>query len=153
VFECKNFSRHNRVSKLLGIAVVVVLSASAGCLPDPHRAQTLDLLDQLTAARSQLVEQQPPLEDACSAVGTVTTRLYGEPGLTDLRSAWTQLRDAADALNAACGQATLLTQPSSGSSAMQLAQQRWQQGMQREMGVACDHLRAAAAALGRAAPC
>jgi len=73
--------------------------------------------------------------------------------LTDLRSAWTQLRDAADALNAACGHATLLTQPSSGSSAMQLAQQRWQQGMQREMGVACDHLRAAAVSLGRGAPC
>jgi hypothetical protein len=32
------------------------------------------------------------------------------------------------------------------------ARQRWQQGMLREIGVACDHLRYAASALSRANP-
>jgi hypothetical protein len=113
----------------------------------------VDLLDQLTSARMLLAEQPPRFSDACDVVGTVTTRLYGEPGLADVRPAWPQLRDAADALNAACGQATLLAEPSTGSPAMHAARLRWQQGNQREMGVACDHLRAAAVALGRGAPC
>jgi hypothetical protein len=115
--------------------------------------QMADLLDQLSAARGMLTEQPPRVDDACTVVGTAQTRLYGEPGLVDVRPAWPLLRDAADALQAACGQGMLLAQPSTDSPAVQTARQRWTQGIQREMGVACDHLRAAAAALGRVAPC
>ena len=41
----------------------------------------------------------------------------------------------------------LLAQPSTDSPALLAARERWQHGIQREMAVACDHLRAAAAAL------
>lgn len=130
-----------------------VLVLAAGCLPDPHRLQSVALLDQLDVARSMLSEQPPRLDQACNMVGDVQTRLYGEPGLVDVRPAWPRLRDAAEALQAVCGQGSLLAQPSTDSPAIRVARQRWQQGIQREMGLACDHLRAAAAALERGAPC
>jgi len=128
------------------------LLLGSGCLADPQRQQTGDLFDQLSGAR-QLLVQQAPLDQACPTVGDVLTRLNGEPGLTSVQPAWSELADAADALQAVCGQGTLLNQPSTDSAAAQAARQRWQQGMQRELGVACDHLRAAASALNRAAPC
>ncbi len=86
-------------------------------------------------------------------VGDVQTRLYGEPGLTNVQPAWSRLRQAADALQTVCGQAALLALPSSGSSAVEAARQRWQDGMQRDLSLSCEHLRAAAAALDRASPC
>jgi hypothetical protein len=52
-----------------------------------------------------------------------------------------------------CGQDALLLAPSTISSVVASARVRWQQGVQREMGVACDHLRAAATTLGVEAPC
>jgi hypothetical protein len=133
---------------LLLLAVLLL----GGCLADPQRQQISDLLDQLTSARQMLL-QQAPLDQACPKVGDVQNRLNGEPGLTSVQPAWSQLADAADALQAVCGQGTLLSQSWTDSSASQEARQRWQQGIQRELGVACDHLRAAAAALNRAAPC
>jgi hypothetical protein len=140
------------------LSVSVVLAATlmllgAACVPDPHAMQMADLLDQLNSARSMLTEQPPRVDDACTVVGNVQSRLYGEPGLVDVRPAWPLLRDAADALHAACGQGTLLAQPSTDSPALQTARQRWTKGIQREIGIACDHLRAAADALGRGAPC
>ena len=135
------------------LAALVLLLPASGCLTDPHAAQSADLLDQLSAARGMLAELPPRVASACTLVGTVQTRLYGEPGLTEVRPAWAQLRDASDALQAACGQGTLLAQPSTDTPAVQAARQRWLQGVQREVGVACDHLRAAAGALGRGAPC
>lgn len=132
--------------------LAALLTLSAGCLVSPRRTQTLSLLDQLDDARSLFREQPPRFEEACTEVGDVQTRLYGEPGLHD-QPGWTRLRDAANALNSVCGQDTLLAQPSTGSPAMQAAQARWQQGIQRELSVACDHLRAAATELGRANPC
>jgi hypothetical protein len=123
-----------------------------GCLPSPQQAQSRDLLDRLTHARETL-RQDPALADACAAVGDAETRLYGEPGLSDVRPAWTELADAAHALQAVCGQGALVAQPGLDSPASKAAQQRWQQGIQRELGVACDHLRAAATALERGAPC
>jgi len=131
---------------LLGLLV------ASGCLPSPQQAQTRDLLDQLTRARATL-RQDPALADGCAAVGDAETRLYGEPGLVDVQPAWTELADVAHALQAVCGQGALAAQPGLDSPASRAAQQRWQQGIQRELGVACDHLRAAAADLGRGAPC
>jgi hypothetical protein len=130
-----------------------VLCAVAGCLPDPRRSQTIDLLDQLTDARGLLIQVPPQLDHACNVVGDVQTRLFGEPGLVDVRQAWPELRDAAGALQAVCGQDVLLAQPSTDSPAMLVAQQRWRAGVEREMGVACEHLLRAAAALSRPAPC
>jgi hypothetical protein len=52
-----------------------------------------------------------------------------------------------------CGQSALLAQPSTGSAAVVQARGRWQAGMQRDMALACDHLRQAAAALKRDATC
>jgi hypothetical protein len=132
-----------------GVALVLLLT---GCLANPQRDQTAQLLDQLTQAREALA-QQPPRDDACSAVGDVETRLYGEPGLVSVQPAWSHLTDAAHALQAVCGQRTLLAQPSIDTVAATTARQRWQQGIQRELGLACDHLRAAATALDRGVPC
>jgi hypothetical protein len=135
------------------IAVVMALTlATTGCLADPQRVQTDDLLDRLTLVRTQL-DNSPPSTEACDALGDIETRLYGEPGLTEVRPAWSELADAAHALQAVCGQDALLAQPISGSSALEVARERWRAGKQREMGVACDHLRAAATALSRDAPC
>ena len=130
--------------------VIALIPLAAGCLQSPQRVQSIDLLDQLVDARDT-VAQHPQL--GCDLVGNVQTKLYGEPGLTTVQPAWTNLRAAADALQTVCGQTTLLAQPFNDSPATRLARQRWQQGIQRETGIACDHLRTAAAALGRSAPC
>jgi hypothetical protein len=86
-------------------------------------------------------------------VGDIETRLYGEPGLEEIEPTWTELADAAHALQAVCGQTALLAAPSTGSVELEAARTRWKQGIQHEIGVACDHLRAAAASLNQGAPC
>jgi len=134
----------------LGCVVLSILVSA--CMPSPQRAQSRDLLDQLTQARGMLA-QHSQRDDACASVGDVETRLYGEPGLTSVQPAWSQLANAAHALQSVCGQTLLLAQPSIDSVAVSAAQQRWTQGIERELGVACDHLRAAAQALDRPAPC
>lgn len=149
MFGCKNYGRHRRVT--IG-AFVLALFLLSGCLPNPQQAQTRDLLDQLSQARG-MVEQEATVGDGCRDVGDVETRLYGEPGLSDVQPAWSHLADAAHALQAVCGQMTLLEPVESTSPALAAAQARWQQGIQREMGVACDQLRAAADALHREASC
>jgi len=126
--------------------------ATSGCLANPQRTQAQELLDQLTDARQKMA-QATLATGACSTIGDVETRLYGEPGLVDVQPAWSELADAAHALQAVCGQSTLLAEPAVDSEAVSSAHQRWQQGIQRELGVACDHLRAAASALERQAPC
>lgn len=131
------------------LAALVLLS---GCLPSPQQAQTRDLLDQLAQARG-LVAQQATVGDGCRDVGDAETRLYGEPGLVSVQPAWSHLADAAHALQAVCGQLALLEEGERTSPALAAAQERWQEGIQREMGVACDHLRAAADALERNPPC
>jgi hypothetical protein len=111
------------------------------------------LLDDLSGARTMFAELPPRLDEACNLVGVVQTRLYGEPGLAEIQPAWQQLRDASDALSAVCGQNQMLAQPSSGSPSIGAARQRWRQGIEREMGIGCDHLRSAAVALNQNAPC
>jgi hypothetical protein len=133
--------------------LVGVLALATSCLADPHRAQSVDLLEHLTAARGIVADQPSRADEACNMVGDVQTRLFGEPGLVDVQPAWSQLRDAAGALQAVCGQTALLAQPSTESPAMVQARARWQAGIQREMALACDHLRQAAVALGRGSPC
>ena len=138
----------------LVVAILTLAWLITGCLPDPQRLQSVALLDQLVAARTMLTAQAPATADqACTTVGDVNTRLTGEPGLVDVRPAWPALRNATQALQAACGQLTMLGQPSTDSAAIEQARRRWQQGIQREIGVACDHLRVAAAALDRSTPC
>jgi hypothetical protein len=150
----KENGRYKPVTTCAALALVMLLvAATAACLPDPQRVQTVELLDQLTAARGMLGLQPPQLDRACTMLGDVQTRLYGEPGLVDVQPAWTQLRDASDALQAVCGQSALLAEPSTDSPTIQAAHARWQQGIEREMGVACDHLRDAATALGQGVPC
>jgi hypothetical protein len=126
---------------------------ATGCLTDPHDTQMIELVDRLVAAHGMFADQPPRVDSACNVVGEVQTRLYGEPGLVDVQPAWPHLRDAAAALSAVCGQNVLLAQPSTGSPSIEAAHLRWRQGIQREMGVACDHLRAAAAALNGGTPC
>ena len=138
--------------RLAGLAMTLGVATSA-CLADPHRTQIGDLLGQLSSARSMFAEQPPRIDEGCDVVGDVQNRLQGEPGLTNVQPAWPELRDATDALNAVCGQGRLLAALTPETPAGRDARQRWQQGIQREMGVACNHLRAAAVALGRSAPC
>jgi len=135
------------------LTIVTLVWLTAACLPDPQRLQSAALLDQLVSARATLSTQAAPVEAACTTVGDVQTRLNGEPGLVDVRPAWRALHAAAEALQAVCGQSTLLSQPPTGSLALKQARERWQQGIQREIGVACDHLRAASIALDRSQPC
>jgi hypothetical protein len=123
------------------------------CAPDPQRIQTVDLLGRLVTARGMFMEQPPQAQKACDEVGYVQTRLNYEPGLTNIRPAWAALSDAAEALQAVCGVNSLLAQPAIDSLAVAAAHQRWQASVQRETGVACDHLRVAARALDRASPC
>ena len=104
-------------------------------------------------ARVLFAEQPPRVGEACNVVGSVQNRLYGEPGLSEARPAWSALLAGAQALQSVCGQSTLLGQPTNDSKTLVQARQRWEQGIQHEMGVACDHLRDAAVALSRAAPC
>jgi hypothetical protein len=105
------------------------------------------------AAVRVMLEQNPPPPEACTEMGDIETRLYGEPGLVEVQPAWSQLSNAAHALQAVCGESGLLAQPITGSSALEAARAEWQAGIQRETDVACQHLRAAAIALNRAAPC
>ena len=135
----------------LAAAILVI---AAGCVAaTPRVTQSVDLLNRLVEARTYITEQAPAADEGCTVVGDVETRLYGEPGLADVR-AWSDLRDAADALQAACGQQIMLAQPAQDASqALTRARTRWQQGIQRELALACDHLRQAATALGRPTPC
>jgi hypothetical protein len=139
------------------MTLALVLLLLTGCAPDPARLQSVALLDRLVQARTMFGEQQARvdarLDDACNVVGSVQTRLYGEPGLSEVMPAWQDLRAAAQALQSVCGQSTLLGQPAHDSQVMAQAHQRWEVGIQREMGVACDYLRAAAESLNRASPC
>jgi hypothetical protein len=148
VFERKAAWRHKCITPL-----VLALLLLTGCLSDPQRVQSNGLLDQLVMARAMFGEQPPRTDAACNVVGSVQNRLYGEPGLSDVLPAWPALLDAAQALQSVCGQGTLLEEPTNDSLALAQGRQRWQQAIQREMGVACDHLRTAAVALSRAAPC
>jgi hypothetical protein len=154
VFGCKRGPRHKRITPL-ALFTLGVLLLQTGCLPDPQRVQAAALFDRLVVARTMFGEQPPRFEQACNDVGDVQTRLFGEPGLAEMRPVWPALRDAAAALQAICGQSTLLAQPTgqNATAALTAARQRWQQGIGREIQLSCDYLRSAAVALGRETPC
>ena len=105
----------SRGTKPYQLALLLAVLATA-CLPDPQRMQMGRLLDQLGDARSALVAQPPRVDAACDMVGEVESRLSGEPGLVDVKPAWSAMRDAADALLAVCGQSRLLEQPYRGDA-------------------------------------
>ncbi len=153
VFEHKGRGHYKRVTRPLCLVLAALMALTVGCLADPQRVQSVTLFDQLVGARTTLSTQPIQPEPACTTVGDVQTRLTGEPGLAEIRPAWPALHAAARALQAVCGQNALLIQPDTGSATLSQARERWQQGFQREISVACDHLRAAAAALDRAQPC
>jgi hypothetical protein len=127
---------------LLLVGLLVVLSTTPACLPDPQRLQAVSLFGRLTTARVDFGTDWPR---ACDEVGEVQTRLVGEPGLTTVRPAWGELQAAAEALQAVCGQTTLL------STGVEVP--RWRAGVARQLDVACQHLQAAAVALDQPAPC
>jgi len=136
------------------VAIMMTLGAIlASCIGDPQRLQSAQLYDQLVDARSALDDRPPRLATGCGIVGYVQTRLSGEPGLVEVRPVWAALMDSATSLSAVCGQTTLLQQASLDTPASSQARQRWQQGVDRELEVACAHLREAASALVRAPPC
>ena len=137
---------------LTALALLVAVLSASGCLADPQRVQMTRLFDQLVDARSALSEQPPRTDPACDAVGEVSSRLYGEPGLEDVRPAWATLRSATHALQAVCGQQRLLSQPFEPTAAMLGGRARWQQGISVELGLACQHLADAASALAKVAP-
>lgn len=137
---------------MLPLVCLAVILLASGCLADPQRAQSADLLDRLASVRT-LLQQNPPPAEACVTVGDIETRLYGEPGLVEVQPTWSRLADAAHALQAVCGQTALLAQPISGSPALEAARAEWLAGIQRELGVSCDDLRAAALSLNRDSPC
>jgi hypothetical protein len=124
-----------------------------GCLPDPQLLQSRRLFDQLVEARTALGDRPPRFDTGCQMVGDAQTRLLGEPGLVDVRPAWSALKDSSDALSAVCGQAALLREATLESAATIQARARWQMGIARELDVACQDLREAAIALTRITPC
>jgi hypothetical protein len=127
----------------------------SGCLADPHRLQSTVLFERLVDARQQFLASstEVSIDEACVIVGDVQTRLVGEPGLTNVSTTYTPLRRAAEALQAACGQSTVLVLATADTAASNDARHRWQAGIQRELGLACDYLRAAAVVLDRPTPC
>jgi len=139
-----------RMKHAIGLLALLLVTA---CLPDPQRTQMSHLLDQLVEARAALGEQPPRVETACDTVGAVESRLWGEPGLVDVKPAWPALHAAADALLAACGQSRLLQQPFEPTAAMVAARERWHAGVARQLGVACRYLGEAGQALGRGQAC
>lgn len=143
-----------RLGLSLGALTLVIALAvsSASCLPDPHRVQAQELFDRLGQARLAFTNPNT-FEDACNAVGEVQTRLVGEPGLAEGGPGYPALRDAAAALQAVCGQGTLVREATAQTDASAAARARWTTGMQRELDLACEYLRAAAGDLGRQAPC
>jgi hypothetical protein len=150
VFGHKAVRRHNGITALFLTGALLL----GGCLPDPHTAQLVDLFDRLVSSRAMLGDQPPRAAEACDAIGEVQNRLDGEPGLVNVRPAWPALRSSTEALEAVCGLTSLLSAPTTNDSpALSEARQRWHNGIQRELSVACDHLRDAAVALGRARPC
>lgn len=130
-----------------------MLGLVSGCAPDPQRVQSVELLGQLVGAHEMFSARPPEARAACDAVGDVQTRLNYEPGLTSVRPAWTELSEAAGALQAVCGHSTMLALPAIDSPAVAVADERWEQSYQQENDVACEHLRAAAVALDRPDPC
>jgi hypothetical protein len=146
--RCNNFAGTNAYRVLIALALVVLCAA---CLADPRRTQMTRLFDQLVEAQVSLREGRT--EPACGNVGDVATKLSGEPGLVELRDVWPSLRAATDALQAVCGQATLLAQPFDATPAMLQARERWQAGRERELRVACDELKRASAELERRVGC
>ena len=126
VFWHKSLLGHRRITTFISACAVLALLTS-GCLTDPQKVQSADLLDRLTEARAKLVAFPPP-PDACNEIGDVETRLYGEPGLTEVQPAWSELADAAHALQAVCGQDTLLLQPITGTSALETARRTLDRG-------------------------
>jgi hypothetical protein len=140
---------HTGRALFLGAALALVV----GCAPNPQRVQSVELLGRLVGARELFLAQPPRGQEACDTVGEVQTRLNYEPGLTYVRPAWDALSQAAGALQAVCGQSIMLGLPTVDSPAVVVAHQRWQASFERENDVACDHLRAAAAALDRPTPC
>ncbi|HEV7666257.1 MAG TPA: hypothetical protein VGQ62_22170 [Chloroflexota bacterium] len=132
-------------------AILVTVLFLSGCLADPQRVQSATLFDRLSEAHAAFVAARQ--SEGCNTVGDVQTRLVGEPGLANGESTYRSLRAAAQALQAVCGQTTVLEQAISETAASRAARDRWQTGIQRELGIACDYLGAAAADLGRAAPC
>jgi hypothetical protein len=122
-----------------------------GCLPDARRLQMARLFDQLADAGAEL--RQGRSDPACQTVGDVNTRLIGEPGLTELRDTWPHMRDATQALLAVCGQLRLLQQPFDDTAAMLAARDRWQAGVERELGVACERLKLAGRSVDRVVDC
>jgi hypothetical protein len=157
VFDGKPTGRHKRVSARISCAAALLIGLLVGgCLPDPHRVQSVELLDSLARASALFTEQPPAVDKACGILGDVESRLFAEPGLSQVQPAWNALRDATRALESTCGQNTLLALPTrngQNSQALSEARQRWQDGIQREMTLACHHLRQAAQALNRPAPC
>ena len=137
---------------LFGVLAASVILLS-GCLPDPQRLQLQQRLAQLAVARLGLQQSPPQTTSNCDQVADVKSHLAGEPGLVNEQPAWSELRASVDALQAVCGQAVLLEQPAADSAVLVAARARWQQGIQRELLIACEHLRRAAAALGNATPC
>lgn len=142
-----------RAGQFGGLLLLMLGLLGAGCLPDPQRLELGGLFDRLLVARSALGQSPPRTDATCDDVADVKSHLAGEPGLEHEQPAWSALRASTDALQAVCGQATLLEQPYMPTATLSAARARWQAALERELGVACDHLRQAADALGRGTAC
>jgi|SRR5919197_1405071 hypothetical protein len=129
----------------------MLLLLAAGCLPDSRRALAATLVGQLADARSQLADAPESPDGPCEETGGVRARLYGELGRSDAEDIWVPLRQATDALIAACGQLRLLGLPAAEGRVVEQARVAWREGAQRELREACVHLRVAAARVGRSA--
>lgn len=138
--------------RLASAALALLVAVNAGCLPDPYRDQARMLFDGLVRARVAF-ENPNTLDEGCNTVGEAQNRLLGEPGLAERGPSYTSLRDAAAALQAVCGQGTLLHDGTARTAASDAGRARWRAAMQHELDVACRHLRAAAPGIGREPPC
>jgi hypothetical protein len=143
------------VRRVLAAALAILALLGAACAPDPRPAAAGGLLDELDGARARLAADPAQGEAACGTAESVVTRLEGVSGLTndDLRPTYLALRDAGDALTAACGQLRLLELPADeGQAAVRQAHARWRAGAERDLALVCGYLTEAARSLGRTPP-
>ena len=81
----RKLGRGTNVYRVLLLAACLI---TTGCLADPQRVQMGRLYDQLVSARADLTAEPPRTDTACDSVGEVESRLWGEPGLVDVKPAW-----------------------------------------------------------------
>ncbi len=140
------------MSRTALLLALLVLAATA-CLPNTERALAVQLTQQLAQAHGQLIQQPGAPQKPCDRAGDVRAALFREEGEGGLDpTVWKELRQANDALMAACGQYRLLNSPPSDTVVAQQARLRWEAGARESLRLMCAYLQQVAPRLNQPTP-